>query len=109
MIDYIKPNEEFILFKCKADAHKSERVYMSINDIYKDENNDIILDVNLRYKGKKSIELYGNNGFDELSGFYAEATGIEDRRNSSGVYISISNDIVKQYNPHFKGFKYYSI
>lgn len=95
----INPNEEFILFKCKSDNHKAEKVYMSINDIYKNKDNDIILDVNLRYKGKNSINLYGNDSFDDLSGFYAEAASIEDRNDSKGFYASISNKLVKRCNP----------
>lgn len=99
---YITPDKEFILFKCKSESHKKEKVYMSINDIYKDKDSDLILDVNLRYDGKESLNLYGNNGFAELSGFYAEAVSLEDRANSKGFYIGIGDELLTKYNPHIK-------
>ncbi|MGX4600715.1 hypothetical protein [Faecalimicrobium sp. JNUCC 81] len=101
----IKKDKEFTLFKCKSDNHKKEKVYISINDIYKDKNNDLILDVNLRYDGKRTLNLYGKDGFSDLSGFYAEAVALNDRTNSKGFYIDIENELVTEYNPHIKDLK----
>lgn len=75
MGEEIKIGEEFLLYECTDSLHSEEKVYMTINDIRKDDYNgelregmlSIVMYFDLRYEGDEPIELV-NKG-DDISTF----------------------------------------
>lgn len=74
----IKIGKEFLLYECNDKSHSSEKVYMTINKIEKDngscvgddESQCTVMNFDLRYEGEKQIKLVNESrSFSDLCSF----------------------------------------
>ena len=106
--NFTKPitlNEEYVLFNCKTRGHKKEACYISINNIKTDENKNLILDISLRYDGRKAMPLIDYSlGFSTLSDFSIYVMDSQNKSNQYSHHFYIADELSKQHITNFNEF-----
>lgn len=119
--DPITIGKEFLLYECDDISHGNEKIYMTINNIEKDNGSYVdddefsctIMDFDLRYEGNKPIKLIDENiSFSDLSSFRTTISSnklkkdnhiadfiIEDDMNSDVIHSEYTNTLPKLIKP----------
>ncbi|MBO3443858.1 hypothetical protein [Clostridium sp. CCUG 7971] len=109
----ITVGKEFLFYKCDNKSHGSEKIYMTINKIEKDEDSCTVMDFNLRYEGNQSIKLIDEGrSFSDLCSFTTNLSSdkledgnwsddfvIEDDMNSGVIHSEYTNKLPKVIKP----------